>query len=492
MSDVYALAITLNEVATGTIPFADCTKDNPACHTVLDAGYGFLELSTAVVAEQLRPTLPVPCPPSWARLMHACWHETPAERPDCGQLLQRLDELATEEGIERWSGPLQVRSYLQQCSAAHSSGMDEPAAAVHHDSEQSERRLPEPAELPPWHQDALKSGTWQPQLSAGAYEDAGMRGRDRMEDRHIVACPLAGTAGATLLAVFDGHRGAEAAEFVAANLPRHVRSAWAPQRTQEGVPCSSAQEVLQHALSQCEAELAVKESEKWRALQQLFGSAADSKRSFPGTAAVAVLLVGDVLAWANVGDCRAVLCSAGRAKQLTRDHVVSDAVEQARLQQQGVEIHTAADGSRRLGKARLRVSRSIGDFDAKESGTNGGMSAEPETGCMQLSDGAEFVLLASDGLWDVVSNDDAIALVHDTVKNPSMIAKRLVLEALARGSTDNVTVVVCFLQQAEALERVYTAGAQVRAPAATHHSSRAAVLQQLAVAPAQDEQVEQL
>ena len=39
-SDVYAWAVTVNELATGVFPFADCTKDNPQCQTILNFGYG--------------------------------------------------------------------------------------------------------------------------------------------------------------------------------------------------------------------------------------------------------------------------------------------------------------------------------------------------------------------------------------------------------------------------------------------------------------------
>ena len=39
-SDVYAWAVTVNEIATGVFPFADCTKENPQCQTVLNFGYG--------------------------------------------------------------------------------------------------------------------------------------------------------------------------------------------------------------------------------------------------------------------------------------------------------------------------------------------------------------------------------------------------------------------------------------------------------------------
>lgn len=39
-ADMYAWAVTVNEAATGIRPYSDCTRDNPAAHTVLDFGYG--------------------------------------------------------------------------------------------------------------------------------------------------------------------------------------------------------------------------------------------------------------------------------------------------------------------------------------------------------------------------------------------------------------------------------------------------------------------
>ncbi len=39
-ADVYALAVTLNEAATGVLPFSDCMRDDPACQTVLNFNYG--------------------------------------------------------------------------------------------------------------------------------------------------------------------------------------------------------------------------------------------------------------------------------------------------------------------------------------------------------------------------------------------------------------------------------------------------------------------
>jgi serine/threonine protein phosphatase PrpC len=483
-SDVYALAVTLNEAATGTIPFSDCCKDNPACHTVLDASYGHQELATAVAAEQLRPCLPGCCPPSWALLMERCWCITPAERPDCAQLLDGLLRFAQAEGLEESNGPLAVAAAMERRA-----GADAASAVPENGTVTSLEACVGGTEgrgevAPLWQAEAQVRATVQLAMVAGAYADAG--GRNEMEDRHILACPLAGCWGASLLAVCDGHRGAQAADYVALHLPGLVRSCWHRQDVDE------PQAVLAHALNLCEQGFAAQEERNWAERQNRMGAAAHGSRRWPGTAVVAVLQVGDLLAWAHLGDCRAILCRDGIVLQLTRDHIVSDALEHARIKGVGSTVSTAPDGSLRIGCAHLQVSRSIGDLDAKGSGPEGGVSAVPDTGTLVASEGDAFLVLASDGLWDVVSNIEAIALVHDTVKNPSMAAKRLVMEALARGASDNVTVVTCFLRDCATLERVYKDGVQKYAPAVTCYGSRAAMLAQFATGRSADEVTEQL
>lgn len=65
-------------------------------------------------------------------------------------------------------------------------------------------------------------------MTAGSYETAGTRGVDKMEDRHIVAKHAGGgEGGPMLLGVFDGHRGHEAAEFMAEHLESQLGLAWA-------------------------------------------------------------------------------------------------------------------------------------------------------------------------------------------------------------------------------------------------------------------------
>jgi len=126
------------------------------------------------------------------------------------------------------------------------------------------------------------------------------------------------------------------------------------------------------------------------------------------------------------------------------------------------------------------VTRSLGDADLRATG----VLAAPEITTHELGEEDEFVILASDGLWDKLSNEDAVALVHDTVKEPDMAATRLATEALTRGAADNITVVVCFFKAVSgaAPESVYKGGAHKYA-----HTSAATTAAAAAQAPSQNE-----
>lgn len=64
-------------------------------------------------------------------------------------------------------------------------------------------------------------------------------------------------------------------------------------------------------------------------------------------------------------------------------------------------------------------------------------------------------VMASDGLWDVLSSMEVINIIKNTVKEPGMCSKRLATEAVERGSKDNITVIVVFLRPVSTAERIY-------------------------------------
>jgi hypothetical protein len=109
-TDVFALAVTLNELSTLTPPYSDCTRDGPpGLHTVLDRGYTRQQLAAAVAGEGLRPRFPpTACPPGWTDLLDAAWATDPAQRPSASTMIYRLQRLL-EDVLPSWDPAARLR-----------------------------------------------------------------------------------------------------------------------------------------------------------------------------------------------------------------------------------------------------------------------------------------------------------------------------------------------------------------------------------------------
>jgi [calcium/calmodulin-dependent protein kinase] kinase len=147
----------------------------------------------------------------------------------------------------------------------------------------------------------------------------------------------------------------------------------------------------------------------------------------------------------NVGDSRCVLSRGGTAIELSKDHRIAVEHERNRVIEHGCKVR---DG--RVNGV-LAVTRSFGDCAHKFSGEGkNGLDAVPEVRTEKIVDRDEFIILATDGLWDVMGSQQVINFVrlglarHHKVKT---ICKELVKEAIKVGSIDNVSVVVVMLNQ---------------------------------------------
>ncbi|KAL3504325.1 hypothetical protein ACH5RR_034166 [Cinchona calisaya] len=209
--------------------------------------------------------------------------------------------------------------------------------------------------------------------------------------------------------VFDGHGGSRTAEYLKNNLFKNLSSH--PDFIRD------TKSAIVEAFRQTDADY----------LNEERGQQKDA-----GSTASTAVLVGDRLLVANVGDSRVVACRAGSAIPLSIDHKPDRSDERERIEQAGGFIIWA--GTWRVGGV-LAVSRAFGDKLLKPY-----VVAEPEIQEEEI-DGVEFIIIASDGLWNVLSNKDAVAIIQDII-DAEAASRKLIEEAYARGSSDNITCVV--------------------------------------------------
>lgn len=139
----------------------------------------------------------------------------------------------------------------------------------------------------------------------------------------------------------------------------------------------------------------------------------------------------------NLGDCRlTIVYSNGLHKQITSDHKPDDVVEKERIQKIGGDIYHDTEGICRIGD--LSVSRAFGDGDNAPY-----ISQKPDVYYKKINKLTKYIVMGCDGLWDVITNDELYKLLENyKKKNIVNLASELATEALCRGSTDNISVII--------------------------------------------------
>ena len=127
--------------------------------------------------------------------------------------------------------------------------------------------------------------------------------------------------------------------------------------------------------------------------------------------------------------------------QLSRDHKADEADEEARILQNGGRVQPYRDmQGNQLGPLRvwhlnedipgLAMTRSFGDQAAAQVG----VIAKPELLEMNLMEGDQFIILASDGVWEFITNEEAIQIIMPHYKNNSAekAAEAIIKESIKR------------------------------------------------------------
>lgn len=256
--------------------------------------------------------------------------------------------------------------------------------------------------------------------------------RESNEDQHFIFSNLDGKYSdkncINMIGVFDGHGGKLVSKYLKENLPDYFTKKFKDNML-------SKPEKFSKYVSKVFDTLQTKLIEEHPKAVNYCGS----------TACLVIHCINKLekkgYLWViNIGDSRAVLNNKnGLSIQLSKDHKPNSPDERMRIEKMGGKI--AFDGADWRVKD-LSLSRAFGDIDCTPYVTH-----LPQIYKHNLSSKDKFVILACDGLWDVVSNQDAVDFIQDLLnKNfKGNFSKMLCEYALAKGSMDNVSIIIYFL-----------------------------------------------
>jgi len=172
------------------------------------------------------------------------------------------------------------------------------------------------------------------------------------------------------------------------------------------------------------------------------------KKFEDGSTGIVAYIQDDFLYVANAGDSRGIMCENGKLVELSKDHKPKNEAEKARIEKYGGKV------SKGRINGNLAVSRGFGDlsFKNQETFSEKFVSAEPDVSVFKITDQTSFFILACDGLWDTVPNEQAVQFVQQkleeykerTPDNRDLysICVELVTLAFQQKSRDNISCVL--------------------------------------------------
>jgi len=251
-----------------------------------------------------------------------------------------------------------------------------------------------------------------------SWEDEGYSAKIN-QDRGTVCHPYADCEMAALFAVFDGHgeKGDKVSHFVMTEVQRRL----------EKHPEISTNPP--HAFKETFVEVNRLLGDKVSHVDALYS----------GTTAIAVLIRGNTMWTSNIGDSRAVMATIKdgklQAEALSHDHNPDSPEEKKRIlaaggfvsppPEPGLSARVWLDPE--MTQIGLAMARSVGDHAVKAIG----VIPEPEVIERQIQPEDQFMVLASDGVWEFIPNQEAISIVAEHMKDGATAACQKLIETAA-------------------------------------------------------------
>lgn len=267
--------------------------------------------------------------------------------------------------------------------------------------------------------------------------------RVEMEDAHAIKIDLGPVLKkCSYFAVFDGHAGDFVSNYISENLIDTILELWLNSKDAI-TKVNSEKKVSGTDLSgPCQLNDTSELDRFKKNIKEGFLKIDSSMRDHPkflsgeersGTTAVTAFVTPESIIFANCGDSRAVLACNNEVKFGTYDHKPCNEEEKKRIENAGGSVMI-----RRVNGS-LAVSRALGDYDYKNvSGlpaTEQLVSAEPDLSVIERSDNDEFLILACDGVWDVMSNEEVVSYINSRLllsDNLQKVCEELLETCLAK------------------------------------------------------------
>lgn len=253
-----------------------------------------------------------------------------------------------------------------------------------------------------------------------------------MEDAHTTELSL-DDGGNAFFAVYDGHGGQSIARFSGSEL--HLRIKAEPSYQDKNYT-----EAIKKGFLNLDAEL--------RRNPEFENDPSGC------TAVTALVTAENTILVGNAGDSRAVISCNGENVAMSHDHKPANIQEHERIRNAGGFVEFGRVNGN------LALSRAIGDFEFKNNKELGPedqiVTANPDIVERSLTSNDEFLVIACDGIWDCMTNQEVVdyvsGLIAEGERDLKKICEQLMDNCLASDSElggvgcDNMTVIiVCFL-----------------------------------------------
>jgi len=260
-------------------------------------------------------------------------------------------------------------------------------------------------------------------ISYSYSENPNLEHRKEMEDFHYIKAVLNRKLCCSYFGLFDGHSGKEVGMYLMENLHKVI-----------------SQEIKSNNAENSEnMKIIVKNS--FEKIDQEINN--QNFKNDTGSTGTVLLLYKDTnsktgksFLCANVGDSKAYLIKKNEIKIITKDHKCNDADEVKRIRDTGgIVFRERVFGT-------LMLTRSFGDKEMKKYG----VLSTPDIFCQDIEEDDLFIIIASDGVWDVIEEDEVLKFAQDKISS-NELSKKIIDLAKERNTYYNISCIVVKLNK---------------------------------------------